>query len=195
MPISNAHREALAGGHVKGSMVRAHLQFVRDRFGEPVLERTMAALPPLVAREIHDALSSTWCSFENLVELDRTIARVVGKDERSLMRELGHHSAQINLSTVYRAFRREDIHDFFRRSAALHKQFQDFGVCEYEQVGPTQGRIRIREAACFSPAYCSSEVGYLEEVIVMHGGKEPHIAESSCQCTNDAICTFELHWQ
>lgn len=175
-------------------MVRAHLQFVRDRLGEPSLERALAALPPLAAREIHDALSSTWCSFENLVQLDRAIARVAGKDERALMRELGHHSAQINLSTVYRAFRREEIHDFFRRSAALHKQFQDFGVCEYEQIGPTQGRIRVREATCFSPTYCSSEVGYLEEVIVMHGGQEPYIVESSCQCMNDSFCTFELHW-
>ncbi|HEV7768266.1 MAG TPA: hypothetical protein VGQ76_24920 [Thermoanaerobaculia bacterium] len=187
-------REALVGGRVKGAMVRAHLQFVRDRYGEATLERTMSALPPDIAKEIHDVLASSWCSFEHLVLLDRTIARVLGKDERTLMRELGHHSAQINLSTVYRAFRREDIHDFFRRSAALHRQFQDFGQCEYEQIGPTQARIRIRDAACFSPAYCTSETGYLEEVIAMHGGKDPRIAESTCQCGGDAVCTFELHW-
>ena len=194
MISSIASREALAGGRVKGAMVRAHLQFVRDRYGEAVVERVLTALPPEISREMHDMLSSNWCPFEHLVLLDRAIARVVGKDERALMKELGHHSAEINLSTVYRAFRREDIHDFFRRSAALHRQFQDFGICEYEQVGPTQARIRIRDANCFSPVYCSSETGYLEQVITMHGGKDPRISESSCQCANDALCTFELQW-
>ena len=110
------------------------------------------------------------------------------------MRELGHYSAQINLSTVYRAFRRDDIHDFFQRGAALHRQFQDFGTTEYEQVSATRGRIRVRDANCYSPAYCASEAGYLEEVIAIHGGKDMRIMESTCQCANDEICTFELQW-
>ncbi|MEO8379867.1 MAG: hypothetical protein ABI779_09415 [Acidobacteriota bacterium] len=187
-------REALAGGHVKGAMVRAHLQFLRDRLGDPAAERTLATLPPATAAEIHNVLSGTWCSFETLVLLDRAIARAIGHDERKLMRELGRASAEINLKTVYRAFRRDEIHDFFRRSATLHRQFQDFGICEYEQLGPTQARIRILESSCFSPAYCASEVGYLEQVIALHGGSEPRIAETTCQCSNDACCTFELHW-
>ncbi|HJQ39338.1 MAG TPA: hypothetical protein VKB93_19530 [Thermoanaerobaculia bacterium] len=187
-------REALAGGHVKGAMVRAHLQFVRDRFGEQALERTLAALPQPVAHAIHDVLASSWCPFEHLVLLDRAIAKTLGKEPTALMKDLGHHSAEINLSTIYRAFKREDIHEFFRRSAALHRQFQDFGVCDYETVGPLQGRIRVREATCFSPTYCASEIGYLEQVIAMHGGKEPRISESSCQCANDPVCTFELSW-
>jgi hypothetical protein len=192
---SDVHREALAGGHVKGAMVRAHLQFVRDRFGEEAVQKTLASLPPAVAQEVHGLLSANWCAFESLILLDRAIARVAGHDERNMMRELGRYSAQINLSGVYRAFRREDIHDFFRRSATLHKQFQDFGIMEYEQVGPTQGRIRVRGATCFSPAYCTSEAGYLEQVIAIHGGTAPRIAESTCQCANDELCTFELLWQ
>jgi predicted hydrocarbon binding protein len=194
MITSNARRESLAGGHVKGSMVRAHLKFVRDRFGDPVAASTVAALPPAVAAEIDGALASSWCTFESLVSLDRAIARACGREENALMRELGRYSAQINLSTVYRAFRRDDIHDFFRRGAALHRQFQDFGTTEYEQVSATRGRIRVRDASCYSPAYCASESGYLEEVIAIHGGKDATIVESTCQCANDAICTFELQW-
>ena len=194
MITSNALRESLAGGHVKGSMVRAHLKFVRDRYGDPVAASTVAALPPAVAAEIDAALASSWCRFESLVSLDRAIARVCRREEHALMRELGHYSAQINLSTVYRAFRRHDIHEFFRRGAALHRQFQDFGTTEYEQVSPRRGRIRVRDATCYSPVYCASETGYLEEVIAIHGGKEVTILESACQCANDEICTFELHW-
>lgn len=192
--ISNVRREALTGGKVKGAMVRAHLQFVRDKFGEPGLATTLKALPAPVAAEVQGLLSGSWCSFESLIVLDRTIARVAGRDERELMRELGRHSAQINLSTIYRAFHRDDIHEFFRNSAMLHRQFQDFGDCLYENVDKTHCRITIRNALCYCPAYCASETGYLEQVIATHGGTSASVSESTCQCLGDDRCTFELQW-
>jgi predicted hydrocarbon binding protein len=192
--ISNLRRESLKGGRVKGAMVRAHLQFVRERLGEAVLEETLKALPPAVNAEVHGILTSTWCTFESVIVLDRTIARVSAREERELMRELGRYSAQVNLSTIYRAFHRDDIHDFFRNSATLHRQFQDFGTCEYERAGEGHARISIRNAACFSPVYCSSETGYLEQVIATHGGTAASVTESACQCANDDRCTFELRW-
>jgi predicted hydrocarbon binding protein len=192
--ITNVRRETLAGGRVKGSMVRAHLQFVRDRLGEPALDLTLKALPPAVVNEVQGILTSTWCAFESLIVLDRTIARVAGRDEHELARDLGRYSAQINLSTVYRAFHRDDIHEFFRNSAILHKQFQDFGDCVYEQIAETQGRISIRNAVCYSPAYCASETGYLEQVIATHGGTRAIVSESACRCASDDRCTFELRW-
>ena len=194
MMITNARRESLAGGRVKGAMVRAHLQFVRDRLGEPALAQTLKALPPAVAHEIQGLLASTWCTFESLVALDRSIARVAGRDEQELMRELGRYSAQVNLSTIYRAFHRDDIHEFFRNSATLHRQFQDFGDCEYAHVGATHCRISVRNAVCYSPAYCASEAGYLEQVIAAHGGTAASVTESACQCAGDDRCTFELRW-
>lgn len=192
--LTNLKHEALAGGRVKGAMVRAHMQFVRDKLSEDVLTKALQALPPAVAAEVQGILASTWCKFESLIILDRTIARVTGREERELMRELGRYSAQINLSTIYRAFHRDDLHEFFRNSATLHRQFQDFGDCVYEHVADTHARISIRNSACFSPAYCSSEAGYLEQVIETHGGTSVNVSESKCQCGNDDRCTFELRW-
>jgi len=194
MMTTSLRRESLTGGRVKGVMVRAHLQFVRDRLGEPALALTMKSLPAAAAAEIQGILPATWCTFESLIALDRAIAGVAKRDERELMRELGRYSAQINLSTIYRAFHRDDIHEFFRHSATLHRQFQDFGNCEYERVAEHQGRISVRGATCYSPAYCASEAGYLEQVIATHGGTEASVSESACQCNGGDRCTFELRW-
>jgi len=194
MTITNLRRESLAGGRVKGAIGRAHLQFVRDRLGEPALALALKGLPPAAASEVQGLLASTWCTFESLVLLDRSIARVAEREERELMRELGRYSAQINLSTIYRAFHRDDIHEFFRNSATLHRQFQDFGDCEYQHIAATHARITIRNAVCYSPAYCSSEAGYLEQVIAAHGGTSASVTESTCQCAGDDRCTFELRW-
>ena len=56
-------------------------------------------------------------------------------------------------------------------------------------------RISIRDAVCFSPTYCASEAGYLEQVIATHAGRETSVTESACQCADDGYCTFELRWQ
>lgn len=175
-------------------MVRAHLQFVRERLGEPMLAETLKTLPAAVSAEVQGILTSAWCAFESVVTLDRTIARVSGREERELMRDLGRYSAQVNLSTIYRAFHRDDIHDFFRNSATLHRQFQDFGTCVYEHAGDGHARITIRDSTCFSPVYCASETGYLEQVIATHGGTAASVTESACQCAGDDRCTFELRW-
>ena len=188
MTISSLRSECLTAGRVKGVIVRAHLQFVRDRLGEAALAATRSALPPAVLAEVQGILPSTWCSFESLIILDRTIAGVAGRDEREVMHDLGRYSAQINLSTVYSAFHRDDIHDFFRNSARLHRQFQDFGECKYEPAGKTQGRISVCNSACYSPAYCASEAGYLEQVIAAHNGTAASVTESACQCAG------ELRW-
>jgi uncharacterized protein (TIGR02265 family) len=193
--MSAAVREALSNGHVKGSMLRAHLQWLRETHGEAAETRVLAALPEEIAREVRSALAPTWCPFETLIRVDREIASVTGREEGELMRELGRYSAQLNLSTIYRAFRRHDIHDFFLRSATLDRQFQDFSSTRYEQTGPTAATVRIVNASCYSPTYCASAIGYFEQVIALHGGEVAKVAETTCRCAGDEACTFELRWR
>jgi len=188
-------RESLSGGRVKGVIVRAHQQWVRERLGEAGLARVYRELPRHVATDISDALSASWCSFGDLVLFDRAIARVCGRGEHDLMRELGRFSARINLSTVFRSFQCEDVHEFFRRSSSLHTQFQDFGVSIYQRLGPDEGRIEIIHTPFYSPAYCASACGYYEEVIAMHGGAPSVVAHPVCRCAGDDRCRFSLRWR
>jgi hypothetical protein len=195
MSLPTGLRESLAPGRVKGSMIRAHLEWLREHHPPATQTEVLARLPQEVALEATTALATTWCSFESLIRLDREIARVTDRDEAELMRELGRHSARVNLGTVYRAFRRDDIHEFFRRSAALHRQFQDFCSSEYVSSGATGGVVSLAGATCFSPVYCASAVGYYEEVIRIHGGAAANVTETSCQCAGDEACAYALRWR
>ena len=184
-------REQLKGGRVKGGIPRAHLEWVRknlpDRMGD-----VMQKLPPHVAAEINSALAAAWISFESLMLLDRAIAAVSGSS--TTLRDLGRFSASLNLSTTYRAFKRADIHDFFRRSAALHDQFQDFGREEYTATSDRSGRITHHDYRCFSADYCESAAGYYEEVIRMHGGERPSVQHTTCMGRGAEECVFDLRW-
>jgi predicted hydrocarbon binding protein len=126
-----------------------------------------------------------------VVTLDRAIADQYGKN---VLKELGRFSAKINLDTTYRLYKREDIHEFFRRSAALHAQFMDFGDAVYEKTGDHSGRMVHSGYACFSPTYCASAIGYYEEALRIHGGRNVIVTETSCHCAGDSSCTFVLRW-
>lgn len=190
-PSSRTLSEKFNGGRIKGGMVRAHLDWVRRHHGEEGLRLVMKALPETVTREINTMLATSWISFESLIALDKAIAEIFGRDS---LRDIGRFSAEQNLATTYRIYRRDDIHEFFRRSAALHSQFQDFGSAAYEQTGPHSGRMTHSGYSSRSPAYCSSAVGYYQEAINVHGGKAAVVAETSCQCAGDRACVFEMRW-
>jgi hypothetical protein len=184
-------REQLQGGRVKGGIPRAHLDWVRAQGGEHALADVLGRLPKATAEEMRSVLASTWCAFESLILLDRAIAAVYGP---AAIRQLGRWSAQQNLSTTYRMFRRADIHEFFERSATLHSQFQDFGVEIYERVGESAGRVTHRQYTTFSPTYCESACGYYEEVMKMHGAPRPSAEHPQCLGTGAKECVFELRW-
>src|ERR1044071_7716697 len=93
--ITNATHEALAGGRVKGAMVRAHLQFVRDRIGEAALEATVAAIPEEGAGESNATRVLEGSSDERFTPRARPIAPPPAREPHLVMRELGRYSAQI----------------------------------------------------------------------------------------------------
>jgi len=187
--------EVLTGGRVKGGIVQSHLQWVRDYHGEDAVLRLLRALPDDAGAEVDSALASTWCSFETVVLLDRAIEEMFGGRRSLFLRELGRYSAHLNLSSVYRLYKSADLHEFFRRSALLHRQFQDFGTARYKQLADKVGAMIHSDYPCFSPVYCQSAIGYYEQAIVLHGAKPQLVIETSCQCSGDASCTFELDWE
>jgi hypothetical protein len=184
-------KEQLKGGQVKGGIPRAHIAWVKQQHGERSVDDVFSRLSKAVADEMRHALATSWCAFESVVLLDRAIAEIYGSNS---IRELGRWSAQQNLSTTYRMFRRADIHDFFERSAALHSQFQDFGIEVYERLGENAGRIIHRDYSTYSPTYCDSACGYYEEVMKMHGAARAVVDHPNCLGRGAKECVFELRW-
>jgi len=182
--------ERFAGSRVKGTMVRAHIDWVRDhRDRNEIIE-----FFELIAPRVKTVLSATWYPFEDVVELDRTIMNLFGNGDLRFLQELGAYSARQSLCGVHRAFRRDGVHEFFRHSALLHHRFQDFGSAQYAETGATEGRMVHSGYDSYSPIYCASAIGFHHECIRLHGGTHVTVWESECQCRGDATCTFEMVW-
>jgi hypothetical protein len=183
--------ERFGGGRVKGVMVRAHVDWVRDHRDRDEVIEFFEAIP----RGMRTVLAASWYDFADVVALDRVIMDRFGNGELSFLRELGAYSARQSLTGVYRFFQRAGVHEFFRRSALLHGQFQDFGSAVYEELAGTAGRMIHGHYSSYSPLYCASAVGFYRECIRLHGGMRIEVWEQECQCRGDGECVFELAWE
>lgn len=192
---SSKPAERLEGGRVKGSMIRAHVEWVREHASREEAIELFEALSPEVRQQVATVLTGSWYEFSTLIAFDRAILSLLGRNDLRFLEQLGSFSARTNLSGVYRSFQREEVHEFFRRSAMLHRQFQDFGSVEYEEDGDRAGMMRHRGYRSFSPLYCASAAGYYRECVARHGGWGVDVTELECHCTGASSCTFSITWQ
>jgi hypothetical protein len=186
--------ERLAGGRVKGSMLRAHVDWVRECGTREETIEFFESLSPEVRRDAMTVLASSWYSFASLMEIDRRILQIFGKGRVSFLEGLGRHSARRNLASVATMLHDTPPHAFFQRTAMLHRTFQDFGLAEYVPTSETSGSMVQSDYICFSPLYCASATGFYREAILMHGQMSALVVESSCQCFGDEACRFDLSW-
>ncbi len=187
-------RETTTAGRVKGSVVRAHVQWVRDYFGDRVMARVLSVMPPAAAVEANGTVDAAWCSFETLMHLDGAILEVCGARDAQLARELGRYTAHVTLTASSRSFRPEDIHRFCRCSAVADALLQERGALSYEEVTDRHGRIIVSGTRAVSPLFCMGVSGYYEQILTAHGGREVSVVEPTCQCRGEDACAFELRW-
>jgi hypothetical protein len=180
---------------MKGGVFKSRMTWLSDKQSAEDKQKLLAALTP-EAKAICSGmvLAGNWYPFAALVDIDRTLMNLFGGGKAEFLRDLGRYSSRINLSGTYRAFDRNTNHEFFRNSALLHSQFQDFGNAVYEQTGPSAGKMVHSDYVCYSRIYCESALGYYEGCIMSHGAASSSVKETECQAYGDKTCTFELAW-
>ncbi len=195
LPILS-HREYLAGGRIKGSILRAHLTWAREWAGPERFGHLVDSLSPELQSDIAEVvLSTSWYPFARIVDLDRRIVATLGEGDRRILRQTGRYAAYLVLSKSYRSFDPASQHSFFRQLSLLQTQFQDFGSATYEKVGANRGRMSHRFARCFSQTSCESTIGFYEECARLHGGREIQVTEPACRCLGAPGCTFDIQWR
>lgn len=178
---------------VKGTMLAAHLAWARARVPESELSRRLE--PAERGLLEHGVLATDWLRLRSLVAIDRAIAAAVGGRAEDVWRELGRHSAVVNLGGAYKGFAADDPHRFFEKQARLHERFQNFGRASYERVAERQGRIRLDEYSEYSPVYCASAIGFYTGALeTMRVPGPVRVAETQCRCAGDPGCVVEMSW-
>jgi len=189
-------REHLVGGaQVKGTMIQAHLNWLRQQRHDPTTSLAPHLAPEVAKLTAHVVLATSWVPLTSLVAVDRAIAAVVKGNPDDVFRELGRFSATSNLSGIYAGFVSDEPHRFFEKQARLHDRFQNFGASVYKEIGSREGQMRLTKYTEYSPVFCLSAVGYYQGALETMKAPGPiRVRETLCTCAGDEACVFDLSW-
>ncbi|HEX7828313.1 MAG TPA: hypothetical protein VF787_01595 [Thermoanaerobaculia bacterium] len=179
---------------VKGVMFGGRKQFLLDTIGEAGFAALLEKLTPRTRGYVRTPLASSWCEFESLVELDRTIHEELKSKYSNVLALIGAASAELGIGRIYRSLDTDSLVAFLENNAQFHDQYQKFGSVRFEKT-PNGARMIYSNYPCYSPIFCASAHGYFMESILRHGGTDPVVSETKCQCHGDKTCTFEMAWR
>lgn len=192
-------KEVLVGpdpsiSRVKGVMFGARKQFLLDMLGEAGFNAFLDKLAPRTRNYLKTPLASSWVEFESLIELDRAIFEELKAKHPNVLALIGAASAELGIGKIYRSLDSEELAQFLETNATFHDQYQKFGNVKFEKTAGG-ARMIYSNYPCYSPVFCASAYGYFLESILRHGGTNPNVTETKCQCRGDKTCTFEMTWR
>jgi len=183
-----------AQAKVKGVMFGARKQFLLDTVGEEGFQAILEKLTPRTRSYVKTPLASSWSEFESLIELDRTIHNELKAKYPNVLALIGAASAELGIGRIYRSLDSESLVQFLETNAQFHDQYQKFGAVRFEKTN-SGARMIYTNYPVYSPVFCASAFGYFLESILRHGGNDPAVTETKCQCLGDKTCTFEMTWR
>ncbi|HEX8153792.1 MAG TPA: hypothetical protein VF698_11730 [Thermoanaerobaculia bacterium] len=183
-----------AQSKVKGVMFGGRKQFLSDVAGEEGFNAVLAKLPPAIGNVLRTPLASAWYDFASLVQIDRAIYETLKPQYPNVLALIGAASAELGIGKVYRSLDSEGLIQHLENNALFHTQYQKFGNVKFEKTAGG-GRMIYANYPCYSPIYCASAVGFFLESILRHGGTDPNVVETKCQCMGDSSCVFEMSWR
>lgn len=179
---------------VKGVMFGGRKQFLIDAAGEQGFYNLIAHLSPRTMTYSRTPLASSWCEFESLIELDRTIYNTLKAQFPNVLALIGAASAELGIGRVYKSLDSAELLKFLENNALFHSQYQKFGNVRFEKT-PNGAKMVYTDYPCYSPIFCASAHGYFIESILRHGATDPSVNETKCQTLGDSSCTFEMTWR
>ncbi|HEY4238783.1 MAG TPA: hypothetical protein VGM88_03175 [Kofleriaceae bacterium] len=183
--------------NVKGSSLASRVLWVELNHGQRGMERLLAQSSPELRGMIETKVKlPQWYPLEQFIELNVAIDRLFGKGDLGLIKELGRHGADANLTTIYRLFfKLGTIHWILGRAVRLWSAHYDSGSLDVMTRGPNGAVLRIRGFATPHPVHCLAVRGWCERSIELSGGKQVRVTETKCRTRGDEYCQLETAWE
>lgn len=185
------------GSRVKGHILLARLQYVRDVGGEEKLGEVLATLP---AQDRADLLGMilpvTWYPLDLNLRLDGAIATVLSPDDKArVFLEMGRASAEQNLKGVHRPYLREgDPHFLLSAAPRIYSAYYAVGNRTYEKLGARSAVLRTFGAETVSATDCLTVIGWHQRAIELSSGTAVTVEETQCRARGAPHCEYRCEW-
>jgi uncharacterized protein (TIGR02265 family) len=189
--------DAPAESRIRGTVLRARLQYVREAGGEEKLREVLARLPEADRTELTGmVLPVAWYPLALNLRLDAAIAAVLSPgDPRKVFLEMGRASADSNLMGNQRPYVREgDPHFLLSAASRIYATYYAVGHRTYEKLGDRAVVLRTFDAETISANDCLTVVGWHKRAIELCGGKDVKVVETQCRAQGAPHCEYRCEW-
>src|SRR5688572_19797717 len=132
---------------------------------------------------------SRWYPFDLFVELNLALDRTFGTGDLRLIKTLGRHGADANLTTIYRLFYKVGtIKWILARASRLWGMHYDAGELEVEVGDGREVALRIVGFDRPHRAHCLSVIGWCERSLELSGGANARVEETACRALGGDRC-------
>jgi hypothetical protein len=182
--------------NVKGSALSSRVLWVQLGHGAAGTDRLLAQCSPELRAVIAGGIEKArWYPFDQFIELNLLIDRLFGRGDLELVRMLGRHGADANLTTIYRLFFKVGSPLWIlSRTLRLYSAHYDTGWAEVTTRGANAAVLRIRNVEQPHRVHCLSVAGWAERSIELSGGKHAFVEESRCRTAGDELCQLDVAW-
>ncbi len=183
--------------HVKGSAFSSRIKWTQLNQGESGLQRLAGEVSDNLADLLDQgAVMSQWYPFELFIELNQAIDRTFGKGDLALVRQLGRHGADANLTTIYRLFFKVGtVKWIMARAARLWHMHYDSGRMIVYQAPGKEVTLQIKDFVEPHEIHCMAVQGWAERSVELSGARDVALDELSCRAKGGDTCKFRIRWR
>jgi hypothetical protein len=182
---------------VKGVLILGRLAFMKEIFGESVVESAMARLAPEDQGLLSNPfLPSTWYPLETLRALDR-LTRLCPESARARSAEIGRALAQYVCTGVYKSMVAPDpIKQVGRISWVGDMLYRNYRHCESKLTGKGSCLVTYiyDKGVTPTPGMCKSTTGFLIRLMELSGANQVTGVHDKCVGNGADRCEFRLGW-
>lgn len=187
----------LGDGKIKGSVLLARLEFIKEHGGERTHQSVIAKLSPDDKTTLGGLiLPVSWYDIGIELRLDKAIAEVISpNDPARPFLALGRTSAEKNLAQYQTDFvERGNPHRILSMAPQIYRLYYDKGRRTYEKTGEKSAVLRTFEASTVTVEDCLTICGWHQRAIELSGGTAVLVNETKCRTRGYDCCEYKCEW-
>jgi hypothetical protein len=181
----------------KGTALKATVKYVQEKLDKAARESFIAGLPEGLAGYFRKpAFATEWYPADDMADLMVRLARHTGRPEREVAWEIGRHSSDEGLNTVYKIFIRLGNPEFIIRKAAyVWNTYYSEGVFEVELTPPRRAVLTLKGCRMPHETLCMRVAGWMQRTLEHSGGKNVRVDHAACTLQGRDVEEFIVSWE
>ena len=182
---------------VKGTAWLTLKSFLSERSGADAMARVLARLGPSDAEALRrNSLPGSWGDYGADTRVLLAADDVLGRGDRTLIRDSAVHHARKDMRGIYRMFIRVATPGFvIGRAAKLWRLIIDSGELRVVRQTPKGVDLELTNIEGVPPHHELDQLPFMEEIARMTGAKNVQATHPKCLARGDDRCVYIVRWE